>query len=213
MKRCRLTRAEKKAETRASLLEAAAEVFAARGFQAASVDQVAEAAGFTKGAVYAHFESKEDLFLAVLDERFAGRVAEVRDVLDEPLELGAQAREAGQGFMAYLDADPRWAPLFFEFWAHAVRNPDVATKLVPRYRAVREAVAEAIERRGRELGHEPPIPAGDVAAMTFAMANGMALEHALEPEAVPAELYGTMLEIFFRGLAALAEERSATSSL
>ena len=213
MKRCRLTRAEKKAETRASLLEAASEVFAARGFQAASVDQVAEAAGFTKGAVYAHFESKEDLFLAVLDERFAGRVEEVREVLHEPREFGEQAREAGQGFMAYLDADPRWAPLFLEFWAHAVRNPDVATKLVPRYRAVREAVAEAIERRGRELGHESPIPAEDVAAMTFAMANGMALEHALEPEAVPAELYGTMLEIFFRGLAALAEERSATSSL
>lgn len=212
MKHCRPTRAEKKAATRASLLAAAAEVFAARGFQAASVDEVAEAAGFTKGAVYSHFESKEDLFLAMLDERFAGRIDEVRSVLDEDREMGEQAREAGQGFMAYLDADPRWTPLFFEFWAHAVRNPEVATKLVPRYRAVREAVADAIERRGRELGHEPPIPARDVAVMTFAMANGMAFEHALEPEAVPAELYGTMLEVFFRGLAALAEERSATSS-
>lgn len=212
MKRCRPTRAEKKAATRASLLAAAAEVFAARGFQAASVDEVAEAAGFTKGAVYSHFESKEDLFLAMLDERFAERIEELRSVLDDDREVGEQAREAGQGFMTYLDADPRWSPLFFEFWAHAVRNPDVATKLVPRYRAVRQAVAEAIERRGRELGHEPPIPAHDVAAMTFAMANGMALEHTLEPEEVPAELYGTMLEIFFRGLAAMAEERSATSS-
>lgn len=212
MKRCRTTRAEKKAATRASLLEAAAEVFARRGFQAASVDEVAEAAGFTKGAVYAHFESKEDLFLAMLDERFAGRIDEVRAVLADDHEPGEQAREAGEGFMAYLDADPRWAPIFFEFWAHAVRNPDVAAKLVPRYRALRAAIAEAIERRGRELGHEPVLPPDDIAAMTFAMANGMALEHALEPDTVPADLYGTMLGVFFRGLASMAEERSATSS-
>ncbi|MEX2193746.1 MAG: TetR/AcrR family transcriptional regulator [Thermoleophilaceae bacterium] len=218
MKRCRLTRAEKKAETRASLLEAAAEVFARQGFQAASVDEVAEAAGFTKGAVYAHFESKEDLFLAVLDERFADRLGEVRALLDSDGEPQAQARKAGEGFMDYLDADPRWTPLFFEFWAHAVRNPEVATKLVPRYRAVREAVAEAIDRRALELGYEPPQPLDEVAAMTFAMANGAALEHALEPEAIPAGMYGRMLEIFFRGLMAIAEDdaaaqpRSATSS-
>lgn len=209
MKRCRRTRAEQKAATRASLLDAAAEVFARRGFQAASVDEVAETAGYTKGAVYAHFESKEDLFLALLDERFAARLDEVRGVLDEDRDPGEQAREAGEGFMAYVDADPRWAPLFFEFWAHAVRNPEVAAKLVPRYRALRDAIAQAIDRRARELGHEPPIPADDVAAMTFAMANGMALEHALEPEAVPAELHGRMLEVFFRGLAAMAEERAA----
>ncbi len=213
MKCHRKTRAEKKAETRASLLRAAEDVFGRRGFQAASVDEVAEAAGFTKGAVYAHFESKEDLFLAMLDERFAGRIDEIRSVLSDQHEPVEQAREAGEGFMAYLDADPRWAPIFFEFWAHAVRNPDVAAKLVPRYRALRGAIAEAIERRARELGLQPVLPPDDVAAMTFAMANGMALEHALEPEAVPAELYGTMLEIFFRGLAAMAEERSATSSL
>jgi AcrR family transcriptional regulator len=204
--RRRRTRAQQKAATRARLLEAAAEVFARRGFRAASVDEVADAAGFTKGAVYAHFESKEDLFLALLDERFAARLAEVRALLDTERDVGEQAREAGEGFMAYVDADPRWAPLFFEFWAHAVRNPEVAAKLVPRYRALREAIAEAIEHRARELGQEPPIPAEEIAAMTFAMANGAALEHALEPEAIPAGLYGRMLEIFFRGLLAMAEE-------
>ena len=205
--RCHKTRAEKKAETRASLLAAAEDVFGRRGFQAASVDEVAEAAGFTKGAVYAHFESKEDLFLAMLDERFAGRIDEIRAVLADDHEPTEQAREAGEGFMAYLDADPRWAPIFFEFWAHAVRNPEVAGKLVVRYRALRAAVADAIGRRAEEVGLEPPLPLEDIAAMTFAMGNGAALEHMLEPERVPAEIYGRMLEIFFRGLAAMAEER------
>lgn len=212
MKACRLTRAEKKAATRAGLLEAAAEVFSQRGFQAASVDQVAEAAGFTKGAVYAHFDSKEDLFLAMLDERFAERLAALREVLADEHDPGEQAREAGEGFMDYIDADPRWTPLFFEFWAHAVRHPDVAAQLVPRYRALRSAVADLLERRADELGKDPKLPAEDLAAMTFAMANGMALEHMLEPDAVPAGLYGRMLEIFFRGLAATAEDRSATSN-
>ena len=206
---CRKTRAEKKAETRASLLAAAAEVFSQRGFQAASVDQVAEAAGFTKGAVYAHFESKEDLFLAMLDERFAERMAEIREVLADEHDPEEQAREAGEGFMAHIDSDPAWAPLFFEFWAHAVRNPDVAGKLVTRYGALRAAVADAIRHRAGEVGMEPPIACDDIAAMTFAMANGAALEHMLEPERIPAELYGRMLEIFFRGLAAMAEEQAA----
>lgn len=212
MKRCRPTRAEKKAATRASLLAAAAEVFSSRGFQAASVDEVAEAAGFTKGAVYSHFESKEDLFLAMLDERFAERIDELRAVLADDHDPSEQAREAGEGFITYMDADPRWAPLFFEFWAHAVRHPEVAAKLVPRYRAVRAAVAELLEQRAHELGKDPVLPPDDVAAMTFAMANGAALEHMLEPERIGPDLYGTMLEVFFRGLAAMAEERSATSS-
>ena len=206
--KCRKSRAEKKAETRVSLLAAAEDVFGRRGFQAASVDEVAEAAGFTKGAVYAHFESKEDLFLAMLDERFAGRIEEIRAVLSDDHEPVEQAREAGEGFMAYLDADPRWAPIFFEFWAHAVRNPAVAGKLVARYRVLREAVADAIGRRAREVGLEPPLPLDDIAAMTFAMGNGAALEHMLEPERIPAEMYGRMLEIFFRGLAAMAEEQA-----
>lgn len=206
------SRAEKKAATRERLLRAAAEVFARRGFQAASVDQVAEAAGFTKGAVYAHFESKEDLFLALLDERCRLRIAEIEAVLADDHDPGEQAREAGEVFMATLDADPSWAPLFFEFWTHAVRNPDVARKLVPRYQAMRDAVAAAIAGRARKVGLEPPLPPDEIAAMTFAMANGAALEHMLEPDRIPAEIYGTMLEIFFRGLAAMAEERAAASA-
>ena len=208
MKCHRKSRAEKKAETRASLLLAAEDVFGRRGFQAASVDEVAEAAGFTKGAVYTHFESKEDLFLAMLDERFAERIEQIQEVLSDEHEPAEQAREAGDDFMAFLDADPRWSPIFFEFWAHAVRNPAVASKLVVRYRALRAAVAAAIGRRAAEAGIEPPCSLDEIAAMTFAMANGAALEHMLEPERIPPEMYGRMLEIFFRGLAAMAEEQA-----
>ena len=65
----RPTREEKKARTRAQLIDAAATVFARRGYMAASLDEVAEEAGLTKGAVYSNFDSKEDLFEAVIDDR------------------------------------------------------------------------------------------------------------------------------------------------
>src|ERR671930_1297178 len=73
----RLTRKEKQAHTRMCLMRAAAKVFAKRGLQQASIDEVAEEAGYTKGAFYANFKNKEELFLAMLDERFAERLAEV----------------------------------------------------------------------------------------------------------------------------------------
>ena len=77
----RLTRKEKQAHTRACLMNSAAKVFAMRGLQQASIDEVAEDAGFTKGAFYANFKSKEELFLAMLDERFAKRIADIEDVI------------------------------------------------------------------------------------------------------------------------------------
>src|ERR1700679_3861070 len=70
----RLSRKEKQAQTRSCLMRSAAKLFAQRGFRDASIDDVAEDAGFTKGAFYANFASKEELFLAMLDEHFARRV-------------------------------------------------------------------------------------------------------------------------------------------
>ena len=207
----RLSREERKAETRARLLEAAADVFARRGFVAASVDEVAEAAGFTKGAVYAHFDSKEELFLAMLDERFEERLNDIREIFADDRSFEEQARETGDHFIAYVDEDPRWTLIFFEFWAHAVRNPEMAGELVKRYRALRDAVAEVLEARKEGTGMSLPIPAEEIAMMTFAMGNGVAMERVLEPDAVPADLYSRMLAIFTRGVGVLAAEKDQGS--
>ena len=201
----RLTRKEKQAHTRSRLMESAGRVFERRGLERASIDEVAGEAGFTKGAFYANFASKEDLFLAMLEERFADRVEEVERVVERGGEPEAQARQAGADFTEYLRADPEWQRLFFEFAAYAARNDDFRRALVARYRALRERITEAYGRQADHLGVEPPIPLEQVAMMTFAMANGFAMEQLLEPEAVSDELYGTMLAIFFTGLRALVE--------
>jgi AcrR family transcriptional regulator len=200
----RLTRKEKQAHTRSCLMKSAAKVFARRGLQQASIDEVAEEAGFTKGAFYANFKNKEELFLAMLDERFGERLAEIERIVggvDAPEE---SARQAGDDFTRAVVADPEWERLFFEFSAYAARNEDFRQELVTRYRSLRGSVAEAYRKRAERDGIQVPFPIDQIALMTFAMAKGVALEKLLEPDAVDDELYGTMLMIFFTGLRTLA---------
>src|SRR3954468_6474185 len=94
----RLTRKEKQAHTRTCLMESAARVFTRRGLQQASIDEVAEDAGFTKGAFYANFKNKEELFLAMLDERCAEHIEETERVIAGEGPTEEKARRAGEDF-------------------------------------------------------------------------------------------------------------------
>jgi AcrR family transcriptional regulator len=197
----RLSRKQKQAHTRTCLMESAAKVFARRGLQQASIDEVAGDAGFTKGAFYANFKSKEELFLAMLDERFAQRIEQIDRVWTSEGDLQDKARRSGQDFADYL-SDDEWSRLFFEFAAYAARNEDFRQELVTRYRALRDRVADLYRRRKDEMGIEPSVSPEQVAVMTFAMANGLALEKLLEPDVVADDAFGTMLVAFFAGLGA-----------
>jgi AcrR family transcriptional regulator len=197
----RLTRKERQAHTRRCLLESAGRVFARRGLTQASVDEVAADAGFTKGAVYANFGSKEELFLAMLDAKFASRLEEMDRVLstDEPPE--AQARAAGRDFVAHLNLDPEWSRLFIEAGLHASRDDAFREQLLQRYAAMRLRMAELLRRRARAGGFDPGVPFEQLATMVFAMANGVAFERLVEPDAVPDDLFASMLELFTVGAA------------
>jgi AcrR family transcriptional regulator len=198
------TRKERQARTRELLMESAATVAARRGIERASLDEVAERAGFTKGAVYANFSNKEELFLAMLDAHFEARLEELDRIVSTEADPDTQAREAAEGLMRMLDAQPEHHRLFFEFAVHAARNEEFREQLVARYRALRERLADLLAERVERLGIDPVVPPADVAAMAFAMANGMALERLLEPEAVPGTLFGEMMATFFTGLRARA---------
>jgi AcrR family transcriptional regulator len=201
----RLTRKEKQAHTRECLMRSAAKVFANRGLQQASIDEVAEQAGFTKGAFYANFKNKEELFLAMLDERFAQRIEDIEAVIAGEGTAAEKARRYGDTFAQTLRADREWERLFFEFSAYAARDEDFRQELVTRYRAMRKRIAAALEAYSKEHAKEPTLPAEHIALMTNAMSNGFALEKLLEGDAVPDELYGTMLMVFFAGLEAIKE--------
>jgi AcrR family transcriptional regulator len=194
----RLTRKERQERTRSELLAAAGRVFARRGLDRASVDEVAADAGFTKGAVYANFASKEDLFLAMLDARFARRLDELDRALSEHDAPDRQARAASADFMEHLKSDPEWEQLFFEAGLYASRNPDFRRRLAARYAEMRERMGAILAQRARALGLEPTVPVERITMMLFAMANGVAFERLVEPDDVPDDLLGEMSELVAR---------------
>jgi len=205
----RMSRREKQAHTRSCLIASAAKVFAQRGLDKASIDEVAEDAGYTKGAFYANFKNKEELFLAMLDERFAARLEEIDRAAHAEGDPPQQARQAAAEFIQAIAADDEWERLFFEFSAFAARNEDFRQELVTRYRTLRSRMAGIYRRRFEELQMEPPIPPDHLALMSIAMANGIAMERLLEPELVSEELYAKMLETFFTGVGAMWERAGA----
>jgi AcrR family transcriptional regulator len=202
----RLSRKQQQAHTRSCLMASAARVFARRGLQQASIDEVAEEAGFTKGAFYSNFKNKEELFLAMLDEHFARRIEDIDRATAGDETIAEQARQAGADFVRSIGEAEEFERLFFEFAAHAARNEEFREELVTRYRTLRERIADAYRRRMDRIepGKESAVPVEEMAMMTFAMSNGFAMEKLLEPE-IPGEVYEKLMVIFFAGLAAVME--------
>ena len=201
----RLTRAEQREKTRTCLVEAAAKVFTRRGYDKASLDEVAEEAGFTKGAVYSNFKGKEDLFLATIDAHFEERLESIKRVMQEEPDEQGTAHAAGMDFMDKLNRDPEYFALFFEFWAYAQRNPR-GEEEVPAARAALPLGARGAVRGEVGCGPRAADPAEQLASMLIAMAAGVAMERELDPKAVPDDMYAVMLQYFFRGMLAGDEE-------
>jgi AcrR family transcriptional regulator len=183
--RVRLTRAESRTRTRAHLIEAAEDVFARPGFHGASVDEVADVAGYTKGAVYSNFASKDELFLAVLHTR--------QQAMVEFLErLSTQAAVAGEASLALPDLEwtnLEWCLLTFEFWLYALRNPRVGERLAEVYRQFRTRLEPLLAPFvGDDVG------ASELAAVGIALYEGLALQRHLDPSAVGVDLVGRVFE-------------------
>jgi AcrR family transcriptional regulator len=194
----RETRAEKQARTRAELLSTAAKVFARRGYQGASVEEIAEEAGYSHGAVYSNFDGKADLFLAVLEEYMAERARELAGTQaaiaeDAPVEL--RARALADQWMDRFARDRESFLLHMEFIAHAGRDRELARRFGERSAALREAVARYIDHYQREVGVELAFPPDDLAMVLRALGIGLAIEALVSPDAVREDLYGDFVEL------------------
>jgi AcrR family transcriptional regulator len=192
------SRGEPKEQTETRLLEAAERVFSRRGYRAASLVEIARAAGYTTGAVYSNFSGKQDLFLAVAARQAASRIADVATV-QETLRGEANLEDAFRGwFAAFLDANPEWAVLLYEFWSTAIRD----RKLRRRFRDIRGMAREAIAEALREAEREGRLRRGSpeaLGALLLAMVTGIAFEHAADPGAVPVELGAFAFAAVVRG--------------
>ena len=200
-------RAEARGTARERLLDAAAEVFAERGYRAASVEDLAAAAGLTKGAVYWNFASKEDVFFALIEERVDRRARELMGVTEHAPRETATAPLVSRGVSSFADEQQALVLLLQEYWSLAVRDAALRDTYVERQRALRGRLAEALEARHRTTGVPLTISSEALATGIIALATGMAQERIADPEGVPDDLLGELLSLLYDGLVHRAASR------
>ena len=198
-----------KKSSRERLLEAAVKVFADRGYQAASVDEIAAAAGLSKGAVYWNFSSKDELFHALLEERIDRQIEETAEFLrtaptDRPIDP-----EVANRWEAMLGSERELMLLSQEHWARAVRDPELRARYAERQARLRDVLADGMRTRVRRTGAPSfSTPAEDVATAYLALANGLALQRLVDPEGVPDGLLENITSLIYEGLVARASTQS-----
>jgi AcrR family transcriptional regulator len=189
----RLSRAEQNGRNRALLLAAASRVFLTRGYYAATLEQIADEAGFSKGVVYSRFTSKADMFLALLEERISERAAQNADL----------ARQlAGSGdFAAVVDLArraergvPGWRLLVTEFRVHAARDPELNRRYAALHARTVDGVAGVLASISEGGAEGLPFPPWQLAELLLAIETGVALEQLANPDA----LGGTGLPVLGR---------------
>ncbi len=186
----RLTRDARRAQTRDRLLDAAADVFNRLGYHGASLEAVAEAAGFTKGAVYSNFASKSELFVALAERRgvssgpgeavLAMRVGDLVDGMGEMLRAQAARDEA-------------WDVLTIEVWLAAMRDPVLRAIVANGYREMRADLGPLIKRKLTAEGIDTPFTGEELGSLVSAIGSGLILQYYLEPDAVDPALLSRAL--------------------
>ena len=176
----RPTRAERSAQTRGELLDAAQRRFFEAGYHATALDDVADDAGYTKGAVYSTFGSKAGLFLALFDEIVDRRLATTRAIVD-PAHSGPAAALQALAEQPAEEHNARFLLLSIEFWLHAAREPALLAAFSERYRRLRSSLAELTPR-------DSTLDPQRWALVTLALSNGFALERLIDPDGVPDDL-------------------------
>lgn len=197
-----MDRAARQEQTRTRLLDAAAEVFARSGFHATTVDDVAEAAGYTKGAVYSNFANKDALFMALLDRHLEAQFEQLDELFqtDTDTELhDALQHESEQA----MRTGTRFGLLTMEFWLYAMRNPEARQDLAERYERMRQRLADLIEQRLAVRDVAPGRPPADRAALVLALDAGLFLQQLADPGAIDPTLRSRALtELLDPGTAA-----------
>jgi AcrR family transcriptional regulator len=194
-----LTAERRRAMTRQHLLEAAAIVFARDGFYGATLDDIAATAGFTKGAVYSNFKSKDDLFLALLDDRIERQFAITSEILDagshDSSEQQPRVRELLRGGAFF--PDDSWSTLYLEFVIYSRRNPEAAAKLAASMQRTREWVTNMVETEYAAVGAVPKYPAAHLAEISLALFEGLGHHRMVDATSVTDETLDTVLKFLY----------------
>ncbi len=209
MPRGSFDRSERRARTRAQLLEAAARVYARRGFDGATVDAVAEEAGFTKGAVYDHFGSKEQLLFALLSEHLSTQIAEQVGLFDATLDTSERPLAGADRWMQELEEDPDAFRLFVEAWQHGQRDEELRELVVAGMNDWRATLRGFGGARTEQLELDVPEALLDqIAQLMLALGIGLGIVKLADPGAVSPRLLGAAFVVLLRALETSPESRA-----
>lgn len=192
----RLSRQASQAQTRSRLVDSAERVFLKKGFLAASIGQIARAAGYTTGAVYSNFASKEDLGLAVIEQRMLGSITGLQATLaDTKPSIGARLAVLDDWAREALD-DEDWVVLVTEFILAVRHKPDLRKRYGNGLRAARALIADIVKRQRDELQIDLPMDPERLATSLLGLGMGLAVIRVADPELDPAtfsEVTGLLL--------------------
>jgi AcrR family transcriptional regulator len=194
-----LTQAQRRERTRGELIETARSLFLARGFHGASLDEIAEAAGYSKGAVYSNFAGKAELFLAVLDAHLERRAASYAQIVLDDTDLEESYRAVARFRLEAEEDEPEWEPLMLEFWAYA-RREDLMAVIAEQRERFLDVIIGLIDQLAAKHGVTYTIPLREVARGSGALMRGMVLERMLDPTATSLDVFAEMHVAYMKGL-------------
>jgi AcrR family transcriptional regulator len=199
----RLSRKEKQAETRQLLLEAAERVFLRRGLQGSSVEEIAAEAGFTRGAFYSNFESKDELFVELLQDRVYRQYAAMAEQAKE--QPGTPRDRLRWGIERVRDVQrAEGGNVLFRLWleclTQAARDEEFRKLAATFWSGNRGVLAEQTKATFEEIGRKPPLPPKQIATAMIALDVGLAIQHLVDPDEAPLDLYVPLFDLLFGSL-------------
>lgn len=197
MSKVRLTREQSRDQTRQRLLDAAQSIFLTKGFVAASVEDIAELAGYSRGAFYSNFASKSELFLQLLKRDHENVMGDMRAIF----EAGETRQQMEDSVLHYYSThfrDNECFLLWMEAKLQAARDPEFRVGFIACMGELREATTEYIRQFSERVGTPLPLPARELAIGLLALSDGMQFSFAFDPQNVSAETTESVLAGFFR---------------
>jgi AcrR family transcriptional regulator len=195
--RRRLSRADQQAETRTRLLDAAVAVCARKGFHAATVEEIAEAAGYTRGAVYSNFKDRDDLLQQVFERRVHARLEALAELVDGATPQ-AQERAVADLIASVVSEEREYLRMLSEFWGHAARRAKTRRWFAQARRRERELIRDMIDRRVANGELELRLPSEHLAAGLQSLSLGLVLEGLIDEELDIQEVHASVFALLYR---------------
>ena len=195
--RKRLTRVESQAQTQQRLLDAAAAIVARRGFAGASIEDIAETAGYSRGAFHANFKSKDELFLALIERHVKAMLSEIHKMMmDASLSPDEMQKSLRAACACYTGSDKETYLLLTEAQLYAVRNPRFGKKLSALFGAIYDGLLSPIEYFQKQTGFNDT-SARQLVLIGFALSHGLILHNLMDPMRYPEETVSNSIEFVF----------------